>query len=88
MKTKTVKVNVTKTGIRKGEAGSRVCCPIARALKAKGFKNVYVNTDHVEFDVYGHTWYVDLPKLARKFIDRFDTNKKSVKPFTFTLKLV
>jgi len=88
MKTKTVKVNVTKTGIRKGEQGSTEFCPIARALKAKGFKSICVHCDNVEFDVYGQTWYISLPKLARKFIERFDTNKKSVKPFTFTLKLV
>jgi len=80
-----IKIKVTKKHIKDG-GGCVINCPIALAAREIG----------LELDVYGEqyasvwdsdTWkrtYYDLPRSARRFIKRFDSDKK-VKPFNFIL---
>lgn len=81
-------ITVTKTGIRKGHQGDIFSCPIARACVAVGLKNVTVDGTEVEGTYHGETFNATLPKRAQKFVERFDNDKKSVKPFSFLLRLL
>lgn len=90
-KTITKTIRVTKTGIKRGDKGIQDSCPIARAVKATGFRYVYVDKNGIsattksqksEYTVPYYTW-------IKRFISKFDADKK-VNPFTrkvrFTLK--
>ena len=78
-----ITIQTTKTGIAKGES-THDGCPIARALRAKGFKNVSVDVMEIYAD-RGHDNYMCFtPKNIVKYINRFDGHEK-VKPQKFTL---
>lgn len=80
--TETLRVRVLKSDIRKGVEGSCSRCPIAIAVRrlAPRGKSVVVTWDEA---ILGHTTTYDLPRVASRFIDRFDEGKP-VKPFSFT----
>jgi nitrate/TMAO reductase-like tetraheme cytochrome c subunit len=84
-----MKIIVTQKDIDKGLKSSCYECPIAHAFKRK-LKNkvpcgVAVNAENVyHFDGKSLDKY-NLPKEAKKFIQRFD-NDQPVKPFTFEIE--
>lgn len=85
MSTKYVTVKVTRKHIAAGKPSHACECPIALALKDKGFSSV---------EVWRHGWYPEpstggcamLSKKALDFVDLFD-NERPVKPATFRLPL-
>lgn len=81
-------ITVTKTGIRKGHQGGINTCPIARACIAAGLKEVSVGSETVSGYHHGQSFNATLPKRAQRFVERFDDDKKSVKPFSFLLHLL
>ncbi len=76
-------ITVTQKHINKGIQTDAQECPIAKALRTAGLRNVSVSGMSVYF---GKGWKrtAELPKRARNFIKKFD-NEKPVKPFTFRL---
>jgi len=82
-----ITINVTKTGIKKGTS-NYASCPIARALRAKGFKDVGVGAVYGWFVYKGirNNAYYYWPKKVTEFIRKFDSNKQ-VSPFTFKVKV-
>lgn len=91
-----IRITVTKNDIRLGVKGDVEKCPIARACKRLGLKDVSVEGDIVkhrgtavrtEWD--GTKVKVQriraLPVKAADFITKFDEGE-AVEPFTFTLK--
>ena len=77
----TLKIEVTPRHIARGKRNDLYLCPLAWAIREKGFARVCVQGGWVLVN----TRCYDLPKAAIKFIRRFD-NGLTVKPFTFELK--
>jgi len=82
------RVKVTKKHINFGMMGDSDQCPIALALRGKGFEKVCVGTTDTYFEVLNgksksYSYY--LPKKARQFIEDFD-NAGDVSPIEFVLK--
>lgn len=78
-------VTVTALDIKRGEPESGCNCPVARAIRRAANlspKSIVVDKDEVY--IISHEVSFNLPKQARTFIDRFDTDK-SVEPFTFKI---
>ena len=75
-----LRVRVLKRHIKAGKPESSCSCPIAQAVREVSPKKKRVSVSH--FLTVGKKHY-DLPKVAIRFIDRFDAGK-SVKPITFT----
>jgi hypothetical protein len=85
---KTVKVTVTRKMAKRAWCGS-TSCPVASALKAKGFRNVNVQWGDATF-TYKRKWYeADLPKIASRFIADVETPEDLrdgdgvLRPFSF-----
>ena len=78
VKHKVIKVKVTKKHIKCGVKGNEYLCPIARAVRALGYKRVSV--DSVSIITRNQTFSV--PYQAGDFIWDFDKGQK-VRPFTF-----
>lgn len=79
-----VKIEVTQEDIDRGVCGNATRCAVARAIRRiVGKRNIEVTQNNIavnsDFDVAP-------PKKVRDFIDKFDANKKSVKPFSFVLR--
>lgn len=82
-----MKVEITKSLIKRGERASCVDCPVALAIN-KTFKLHHASVDNgcaMAVDKNNKTIYFKLPKKAKNFIERFDDGKR-VKPFTFELR--
>ena len=78
-----MRVNVTRADINKGCPESVHFCPIARAVRRKGYKRVSVGNT-ICIGQYGHGLReFDLPYTAMNFVDNFDAGEV-VKPFSFT----
>lgn len=84
-----MKIQVRPKHIREGEKESAESCPIALAIRARQFQDVWVERvdvmayhPHTQKDVY---W--SLPPVAQAFLGRFDEGRP-VKPFTFEMKRV
>lgn len=75
-----MKVKVTAKHIAKGLSGSTQYCPVALALKEKGFENAFVFETYAV--VKGAYHYF---RRGTKFIKDFDEGKK-VKPCTIELE--
>jgi len=75
-----MKVTVTWNDINLGYTNSSCYCPIARAIKRLGHKDVWVRTTYCEF---GGQRY-NLPSKVVKFIAYFDGHL-SVEPMEFTI---
>jgi len=86
MAIKRVKVTVTKKNCLFGIPQNISGCPIALALKKKGFKNIAVDEDQILVSKKGEYFTSKVVKAARRFIERFDEGL-SVKPFSFNLTL-
>jgi len=86
---KRIKINVTKTDIKKGQRCAAGCCPIALAVLRK-FKGYAVSVSPYSVGV-GHYNALErwkdyaLPRAATEFIFRFDA-KQEVEPFSFTIR--
>ena len=78
-------IKVTKKHIKEGKCGSYRNCPIALALKSKGFTRVYVDGGDVR--AHNSAGFIDanLPIRAMKFIVKFDSGRP-VKPFSFRIQ--
>lgn len=83
-----LKVSVTKSNIQKGVCHSTSLCPIARAVRGKGFKRVNVNGLDIQIGREGHGMKIyELPRKAQRFVMNFDDGLK-VNPITFVAKSV
>lgn len=87
-----VKITVTQNHIDRGCRMSPCACPIALAIiDAKIIHNPYVCNQEVHNSVIIDKYIkrtiklFNLPKKASIFIGKFDADRKSVKPFTFTM---
>jgi hypothetical protein len=80
----TVEIEVTEEDIRLGSKTptSNICCPIARALKRAGFKQVSVGVE--SGTVKGVR--VTFPKKVASFIMAM-CYERAIKPFSFTLSV-
>lgn len=81
---KTVKIEVTATDIRLGKQQDPRSCAIARAVKRTMGDSPSVDGTEFDVTINDRTYYYDMPKKAGTFVDKFDTDKSKVKPFTFT----
>lgn len=80
---KTTKIiTVTQKHIDTGVRIDPIKCPVAKAIRAAGFKNVSVGGTVCFGKNYSKS--AALPKRVCNFITRFD-REKAVKPFTFRL---
>jgi hypothetical protein len=75
-------IEVTEKHIKKGRIFDADFCPIAFAIRDKGFDNVAVFSNEVDL---GLKEYKPLPRSAQRFVQAFD-NRKPVKPFNFKLE--
>ncbi len=80
---KTIRVNITKQDIENGVPGTTDSCPVALACRRK-LKRFAVRVG--TFNVWLNGLVRVLPRKAVTFIVRFD-QRKSVKPFSFMLKV-
>ena len=86
-----MKITVTQKDIDKGLKSNCYECPIAHAFKRK-FKNQIrygfaVNAESIEHFTKDMWYSYTLPKKAKKFIQRFDSDQPA-KPFTFEIKTI
>ena len=86
-----MKIEVTQKDIDKGLKSTCYYCPIAlafkRKIKSEIALGVAVNAKNVHH-FHEKSWHrYDLPKEAKKFIQRFDSDQP-VKPFTFEIKKI
>lgn len=84
---KMMTVRVTKKDIKYGRKGNAESCAIALALKDKGFKCVEVGDDQITVEKKDTVGQYITSGAAMTFIEKFDTDKKTVRPSTFRLKL-
>ncbi len=84
MKTITKKINVTKTGIKRGKS-SYSKCPVARAFKCVGIKDPWVNSIKLMGSYKNFQFEVPTPKAISKWIKRYDLCGIG-NPISFNLK--
>lgn len=79
-------ISVTTSMIAQGDRCNGACCPLALAIKAFGYDDVMVVTDHVDFyDEFGGVCAtLPLPSVAQRFVRQFDDNR-TVEPFEFDM---
>lgn len=78
---KLLKIKVSRVHIKKGKKGSTKSCPIARAIRSLGYKNIAVSSCDIQIN--DHVY--DIPDKVSDFIEQFDDGKE-VKPFEFTAR--
>lgn len=81
-----VTIDVTQDDIDKGKKGEPTTCAIARAIKRTMGDHPNVE-DEIQITIQGQEYYYNIPKKASTFIERFDMDKKRVKPMSFVAKL-
>ena len=81
-----VKIKVKQKHIDDGMRKSNSYCPIAMALKDRGYSNINVDQRSMIFETSRSRWYGYLPLVARCFINNFD-KKGDGKPFEFEAKI-
>lgn len=80
---KQLHVRVTRKHIENGCVLSQSFCPIALAVREKGYKRVTVNGSEIKTGRTGHGGKTyKLPPIAEKFVRLFDYGSP-VKPITF-----
>lgn len=79
-----ITLEVTQEDIDKGRQEDGEACAIACTLKRFGYKHVNVDGETIWL---GGVKDYELPKKAQKFIDKFDEDKSSVKPFSFKMTM-
>ncbi|AXH46555.1 hypothetical protein SEA_ROBINSPARKLES_110 [Gordonia phage RobinSparkles] len=79
-----MKVTVTQEHIDKGKPWEICNCPIALALKEKGFANVEVSTLAISVGKNNQALlnHYSVPSIAKQFIKAFDDGQ-TVEPFEF-----
>jgi len=83
---RTIRVDVTWEDIARGKKGEATSCPIARALDRAGVAGAEVGGFEVDFtDPWGES--AKMPKRASAFVEAFDDDRTSVRPFSFSLRL-
>ena len=80
-----MKISVKAKHIKAGKVGRTTCCPIALALRERGFVCA-VSRSKIIVKGTGPKGIHDSPCSVDKFIARFDTHRP-VKPFTFEIDL-
>lgn len=85
---KKIRLYVGKEDIEQGRQGSAKYCAIARALIRKGYEGVLVSS-YIATGVKDQRYCsFELPERAQEFIKNFDNDTGSVKPTSFTLKVI
>lgn len=79
-----MRIYVTEDDIKNGKPSKVKSCPIALALKRRGFRGIRVDPSWVRIDNRGFA--IPLPEVAKVFIKKFD-NKEKVKQFSFYLEV-
>lgn len=77
-----VKAEVTASDIKYGSQEEGESCAIARTLKREGFKDVEVSASEITGTKMGVAWKY-IGKVHNSFIEKFDIDKKKVKPTRF-----
>jgi len=85
-----LKVKVMKKHIANGECGEPEFCAIALAILDSDKKITKVRVGYNELNIeYGkENLTYQMTKKSKRFVSKFDDNKKSVKPDTFIFKLM
>lgn len=78
------KIKVTDQNIDQGLPGESEDCPIALALWDKGYGDICVGPDSIDFTYKKKQYGFDLPIKVQRFIKRFD-NDEQVNSFKFNL---
>lgn len=78
-------LEVTSKHISKGVRKDATSCPIALAARSLKLREVVVGQDSLDFNKGRKKYHAYLPKLAQKFITKFDDNS-AVKPFSFVVR--
>ena len=77
-------VRVTETNLLDGVPKEPEKCPIALAVKDKGFDWAYADRDFISFGLGERTYWVGTPLIALCYMDDFDDGK-DVSPFSFDI---
>lgn len=77
-----MRIYVTKDDIAQGQPCNSGKCPIARSLRRR-FPKAFVSVGP-KGCMLGET-LLELPKAAQRFVNRFDSNPASARPFYFSL---
>ncbi|MEK6881900.1 MAG: hypothetical protein AABY22_19940 [Nanoarchaeota archaeon] len=86
---KTIKIKVSTTHIKNGKINSTRKCPIALAIQETmniSYREASVYDDYINLEIGGTMHFINLPKRAIDFIDKFD-DRRQVKPFCFQIKI-
>ena len=78
-----MKIEVTQEHIDQGIINSLVNCPIALAIKSKGF-NCRLDQLYIYIDLKDKIIYIQTPKFVANFIKDFDDGRP-VSPFSFEI---
>lgn len=78
-------VEVTQEDIDKGVCDSATKCAVARAIK-RLTRRQQVRVDGESAYIFKDRYEAELPKKAQTFISKFDSDKRTVTPFSFVLK--
>ena len=85
-----VTIEVTADDIKRGKRGEADTCAVARAIKRAlpGAKDLEVSGYGIDFlnPLTKGMEECEIPKKVAAFIEAFDKDRNSVKPFTFTLR--
>jgi hypothetical protein len=80
-----LKIEITETDISRGIRESSNKCPIGKALRRVGCKEVYVDLGVILFTKNGKKYESDSTIRLDNFLERFDTKKK-VRPGVFEIQ--
>lgn len=82
---KTLKLKITADVIKGATAENSAKCMIAQAVRLAGGRSTHVTAESVSFNMGDKRYTYPLPAKAAVELIKFDTDKKSVKPFVVTL---
>jgi hypothetical protein len=87
-----LKIEVTKEDIRRGCKNKVSRCPIARAIRRTGAKEIRVNGGYVHvatFKLNGQLYFVGKNRKVQEFVTNFDSDyedkRKKIEPMSITL---
>lgn len=80
-----MKIRVTSADIKRGNPNRAKSCAIAIAAKRIFKTKLSVSDDCICVFTKSGTAYYNLPRVAQRFIDRFD-DYQIVRPFSFEVK--
>lgn len=82
---KTINLKITQKVIDVSSKSNSSKCMIARAVRIAGGRSIQVTRESVTFHLGEKRFQYPLPAKAAVELMKFDSNKKSVKPFVVTL---